>query len=175
MVATQSQGRLGCRFILKPNCSASWFQVKVFLAIVSTVCLGVASLFAWFGFWPILPFAGLEIALLTFALWWTSAQARRTEVVDIDERQVAVEKGLSDAERRWSFNRNWARVSLVAPRIRHHPSRLLIGSHGRHVPVGAFLTEPERQRLARDIRSALAGAQLPSKPYYKDLNWSDTP
>ena len=175
MVATQSQGRLGCRFVLKPNCSASWAEVKLFLAIVSSVCLGIASLFAWAGYWPVLPFAGLEIAVLTYALWWTSAQARRTEVVEIDDQSVAVEKGRSEAEQRWRFSRSWARVSLVAPAIRHHPSRLLIGSHGQHVPVGSFLTETERQRLACDLRDALKGVPPTSKPHHEKMNWSETP
>ena len=173
MVATQSQGRLGCRFVLKPNCSASWTQIKVFLAIISTVCLGIAGIFAWMGFWPILPFAGAEIALLSFALWWTSDRARETEVVHIDGDKVAVEKGRRQPEKRWTFHRRWTRVDLVASRAKHHPSRLLLGSHGKNVAVGAFLTEPERKRLAQDIQRALAGTPLASRPYYEDINWSE--
>jgi uncharacterized membrane protein len=147
--------------------------VKLFLAIVSSACLGVASLFAWAGFWPVLPFAGLEIGLLTYALWWTSARARQMEVVDVGEQHVAVEKGARHPEQRWSFSRSWARVSLVGPAVKQHPSRLFIGSHGQRVRVGDFLTENERQRLASDIRSALAGVVLTSTPNYEEMNWSE--
>lgn len=147
----------GWRFVLRPNRSATWAQSKRFLAIVATVCLGVATAFACVGYWPVLPFAGAEIALLTFALWWTSHRTARTEVVDIDSETVEVEKGREEPEQRWSFQRAWARVSLVPARVPQHPSRLLIGSHGRHVNVGGFLTEPERVRLAKDLNRALDG------------------
>jgi len=175
MVATQSQGRLGCRFVLRPNCSASWAEIKVFLAVISTVCLGVAGAFAWVGLWPILPFAGLEIALLAYALCWTSTRARETEVVDISEQQVAVEKGHSEVEASWRFERSWTQVSLVEASVRNYPTRLFIGSHGQRVQLGLFLGEHERQRLARDLRSVLAGVPISSKPYYEDIKWSDSP
>ena len=35
------------------------------------------------------------------------------------------------------------------------PSRLLVGSHGREVEVGAFLNEDERQALARRLMELL--------------------
>ena len=156
MVQRFHHGETGWRFVLRPNRSATWAQSKRFLAIVSCVCLGIATAFASIGFWPILPFAGAEIALLAFALWWTSHRSNCTEVVDIDSTTVDVGKGREAPERRWTFQRAWARVSLVPARIAQHPSRLLIGSHGRHVHVGDFLTEPERMRLAQDLRRAMA-------------------
>ena len=173
MVATESQGKQGYRFILRPNCSASWTEVRVFLAIVSSVCLGVAGAFACAGYWPVLPFAGAELLLLGYALWWTRARADAVEVVDIDDARVAVEKGRVEAEQRFRFHRHWTRVSLVKPRVRNYPSRLLIGSHGKHVLLGSFLTESERRRLARDIRSALAGVPLTAEPDYEEMNWSE--
>ena len=172
MVATESQGRLGYRFILRPNCSASWSDVKRFLAITAMVSLGIASMFAWAGFWPVLPFAGLEVALLAYAMYSTSARARETEVVDIDELQIAVEKGRTRPERCWRFQRSWARVFLVAAPFSHHPSRLYIGSCDRRIALGSFLTESERQELAREIRNALAGEPVKSPAVYEQEHWS---
>ena len=158
MVQRFHHGDDGWRFVLRPNRSATWAQSKRFLIIVASVCLGIALAFTSIGFWPVLPFAGLEIALLTYALWWTSHRSNRTEVVDIDSDTVDIEKGHHAPDHHWTFRRAWARVLLVPARIRQHPSRLLIGSHGQHVHLGGFLTEPERVRLARDLNAALNGA-----------------
>jgi uncharacterized membrane protein len=157
-------GATDCRFVLRPNCSASWREIKIFIAVIGSVCLGVATGFAIVGFWPVLPFAGAEMALLTGALWFTHDRARETEVVEIREDEIAVEKGRREPERRWKLQRAWARVSLDPPRAKHHPSHLFIGSHGRRIALGRFLTEDERQGLARDLRSVLAGRKPTMTP-----------
>lgn len=157
MVDRHWRGARDCRFVLRPNCSASWREIKILLAVIGSVCLGVATGFAAIGFWPVLPFAGAEMALLTGALWYSHSNARETEVVEISEDEIAVEKGRDSPEKRWRLQRAWARVTLEPSTARHHPSILFLGSHGKRVALGRFLTETERQRLARELRLVLAG------------------
>jgi uncharacterized membrane protein len=78
-----------------------------------------------------------------------------SEVIDIDPGTVAVERGLRTTRIRWSFQRAWTHVRLQAAPARLHPSLLLLGSHGKTVRLGAFLTEEERQGVAQELRTAL--------------------
>lgn len=141
--------------MLRPNCSASWREIKLFFAAIATVSLTVAIAFAAIGFWPVLPFAGAELIFLWYCLWYSASRSRETEIVEIDDETVAVERGRGRPEHRWRFQRAWARIRLECPAARLHPSRLTIGSHGRSVRLGAFLTEDERLCLASDLRTAL--------------------
>ena len=151
----------GCwQFVLRPNCSATPLQMRCFFAAIALVSLSLAGGFAVLGFWPILPFAGAELAFLWVCLQCSANRTRETEVIRIDEATVAVERGVETCGRRWTFQRAWARISLEPSKLRLHPSRLLLGSHGKRVHVGAFLTDDERRTLARDLRTALAAGSL---------------
>ncbi len=144
------------RFVLRPNCSATPTQIALFFAGIAAVSLTIAIAFALAGFWPVLPFAGAELLALWVCLRLSAQRAQSTQVIEIDDESVAVESARRARRRRWLFQRAWARIRLEAPTARLHPSRLLIGSHGRHVRLGAFLTEDERVTLARDLRNTLA-------------------
>lgn len=146
------------RYVLRPNRSANWSQIKVFFAIVASFSVAVALAFTALGFWPVLPFAGIELLLLWYCLYKNASAGDATEVIDIDAHTVAVAQGRRQPQRSWRFARCWARIRLEPAPARLHPSRLLIGSHGRSVRLGAFLTEDERRALARDLRATLASA-----------------
>ena len=146
----------GCwRFVLRPNCSASWTQIKFFFLGISCVRLTIAAAFATMGYWPVLPFAGAELLALWLCLRYSSRWSQAREIIEIDDQTVAVARGRRRPEHRWSFPRAWARIRFEPALVRMHPSRLLIGSHGRSVRLGAFLTEDEREQLARELRTAL--------------------
>ncbi len=144
------------RYILRPNRSASWFEIKLFFALVAGVSVIIATVFALAGYWPVLPFAGLELTLLWFCLHHNAMQGRETEVIDIDERQVAIEQRGATSRRHWTFERAWARLRLESPAARLHPCRLVLGSHGRTVRLGRFLAEGELRELATQLRTSLA-------------------
>lgn len=144
------------RFVLRPNRSASWVEIKRFFALIATVSLAIAVFFSVQGFWPVLPFAGAELAFLWFCLSYSASRGRDTEVIDIDEHSVAVERGRNGPQRRWNFDRAWTQIRLEPAPARLHPCRLLLGSHGRSVRLGEFLTEDELVGLARELKSTLS-------------------
>ncbi len=146
----------GCRFVIRPNRSLTWPQTKLVCFSLASVCLLVAILFSAAGFWPVLPFAGAEVVVLVMAFYLCARSGRAIEVVCVWEDRVAVEKGPPGTRRICEFQRPWARVALQPARIARHPSRLLVGSHGKQVQLGAFLTEDERRRLAGELERVIS-------------------
>lgn len=144
------------RYVLRPNRSATWTEIKLFFALIAGVSVVIAVAFTLLGFWPVLPFAGAELGLLWLCLWHNASGGRETEVIDIDDNSVAVERGRRSPAARWRFDRAWTRIRIEPAPARLHPSRLLLGSHGRDVRLGRFLPEDELERLARDLRADLA-------------------
>ncbi len=125
-----------------------------FLSIVA-VSLGVAGGFALAGYWPILPFAGLELLGLGLALCWSMRHARTREYISVDERHVRVRKAGVKRLQEYEFARPWTRVELRRPASPNWPSRLLLSSMGRSVEVGNFLTEDERDGLKKRLDEVL--------------------
>ena len=99
------------------------------------------------GFWPVLPFAGLEMLLLGAALRLSLARRHHRQTIVISESDVAVQSKIGKIESEVVFPRHWAQVKLRRSTSRLHPSRLVIESHGRQCAVGDFLTEEERRGL----------------------------
>lgn len=139
-------------FEINPNCSLTPRQAVVFFLSIAAVMLVIGLAFTAAGLWLVLPFVGLELALLAYGLRVVQRRAREREWIRVDERDVVVHQQRGQAVREHRFPRPWTRVELRAPRAATWPSRLLLASQGRSVEVGTCLTESERQGL----RSRLA-------------------
>ena len=142
--------------VLRPNLSLSWRQAKALLAVVALVLAGLASGFALVGLWPVLPLAGAEWLALASALYLVQRRGHRLEVVSVRDGRVAVKKGCGRSHAAsWDFPSGWVRVRLQRPRVRGHPSRLVLAMHGEEVALGDFLAEDERRQAAELLRRTL--------------------
>jgi len=145
---TQAEPAPMQRIELAPNCSLTPQGARLFVGGLAAVTFGIAIFFAAQGLWPILPFAGLEIGLLAWAVWASLRRGAEREVILVSDAEVVVERRGPSGSRRTVFPRHWARVTLRGPLRAQHLSRLTIESHGRACEVGRFLTDDERLRLA---------------------------
>ena len=142
-------------FVVTPNCSMSWQENKILIVSLAIVCFGIAGAFAMRGLWVILPFAGLEIIMLTGILYWSSLRASRCEVISIDADNITVEVGRKKMRQLHSFQRAWTSVELYPPVMPNRQGRLVMRSKGKELEVGACLTDQERNSLAASIKRAL--------------------
>jgi len=140
------------RFELRPRCSLTPRTARIFVAAFAAGTFSVATFFALQGFWPILPFAGGEIALLAWAVRASMRKGQEREIITITDESVSVHRHTMQNEQRSVFPRHWSKVKLHAPSTALHPSRLLLESSGRVCEVGRFLTEDERRSLAARLK-----------------------
>ena len=144
------------RIELSPHCSLTPSGALVFFLGLCGVCFGVATFMAVQGFWPVLPFAGAEMAVVGWALHASMGRRHHRQTITIDDADVHIHLKDRKRDAEVVFPRHWARVKLRRPFSRLHPSRLTIGSHGRELEIGSFLTEAERRGLAQRLASLLA-------------------
>jgi uncharacterized membrane protein len=150
-------------FDLAPHCSLSARGARWFFASVCVPTFGVAGAATMLGYWPVLPFAGAEIALLGWALKSNMARRFEHEHIEIDESEVRIE--YAKPPRRVVFPRHWAQVKIRRPKSLLHRGQLVIESHGRGHEVGKFLTEEERHQLAAELKLLIGGmSQSPALP-----------
>ena len=155
-------------FDLAPHCSLSTRGAALFFASVCVPTFGVAGTATVLGYWPILPFAGAEIALLAWALKTNMARRFEREHIEVSETEVVIEysHALERATaRRIVFPRHWAQVKIRRPKSPLLRGQLVIESHGRAHEVGKFLTEEERRQLAAQLQLLIGGMnQSPALP-----------
>lgn len=144
------------RIVIAPNCSMNGRETAVFLVGVGGVSIAVALVFAVQGFWPVLPFAGAEVALLVWATLHSQRRGRYREVVTVSDTEVTLERGFARGEDREVFSRSWVRARLESGRWSE--SRVVLAAHGRQVEVGACLTSDERKALYGRLRQILASS-----------------
>jgi uncharacterized membrane protein len=154
MVDTTHDGD-GTRFLIRPNASLSWRDAKAVFAAACAISLIVVAALCRLGAWIVAPIALLEMSVLGAALYCCACRAAYRELVTLREEEVEVAKGRRRVDERWSGQRYWVQVRLVAPRHDWYASRLWLISHGRGVELGSCLNEDERRDLADRLRSAL--------------------
>ena len=148
---------------LTPNCSLTPRTAGFFFAGMCAVSFAIAIGMALRGFWPVFPFAGLEMLGLGWALQTSMKRRHWMQIIVVSEDQVAIETRNRTTHDRIVFPRHWAQVKLRRADTHLHPSRLTIESHGRSYEVGGFLTEEERRALAgRLMRSVGRVNESPS-------------
>jgi uncharacterized membrane protein len=142
--------------VLLPHRSLTRPGLVAFLLGQSLVAGGYALLAAWGGnvFAPV--FAVVELAVVVYCLVrvWRASAAGQIITLTPEQLDIAPTSGTESAH----FHPYWAQVRLEEGTWRSWPSRLLVGSHGRFVEVGAFLNEDERRVLAQRLTELLRSA-----------------
>jgi len=114
--------------------------------------LVVASFAALMGAWPVMPFAGLEIALVAAAFGVMRRHDGDFETLEIGEHEVRLERREARAHTRFTAHRAWARVEVWESGRR---CTLGLAYAGRTVPLGRLLTDEGRRALAVELRGRI--------------------
>ena len=140
-------------FLTMPNRSLGIVARRWALAAIAATTLGIAAGAAAIGAWPVMPFAGLEIALLALAFHVLGRHDADFERLEVGEHEVRVEARDARRTMRFVAQRPWARV-VVARRGGRCTLRLAYA--GRAVPLGRMLSDEGRRQLAETLRGRIA-------------------
>lgn len=137
-VANRSLGPAGRRWVL---------------AGIAATAFGISAAAAAIGAWPVLPFAGLEVAFVALAFRVVKEHDEDFERLEIDEHEVRVEARRARLVTRFVAHRSWARVVV---RDRGFRCSLSLAYRGRSEPLGRLLSDEGRRALARRLRGRIA-------------------
>ena len=138
--------------LTKPNRSLGRVARRWALGAIAATTLAVASAAAAIGAWPVMPFAGLEVALVALAFRVLAMHDADFERLEIGAGQVSVEARSARVHTRFVARQPWARVVM---RQRGERCTLGLAYAGRTVPLGRMLTDEGRRRLAENLRGRL--------------------
>jgi uncharacterized membrane protein len=148
------------RLVVGPNASLSDVQALGFFAGLGLICLGIGAVFASLGFWPVLPFAGLEWVAVGAALFVVTRRNRYREVMQFEGGRFRVEFGVVGEGVRASHEWPRSRTRTWLERDGRGDVHLVLACGAEQVRVGECLTEAERVSLMRRLKELiLAGLQ----------------
>jgi uncharacterized membrane protein len=140
-------------FTVKRNCSISPQDLLLVLAFAMCTSLGIAAGFAYFGAWPVLPFAGVEMLALAAAFYLNGRHAADYERIALTEGKLLVEADEAGRLEHHELNPQWLRL---AERRRGGNLRLVLCSRGSEIEIGRHLDTERRASLAAQLRRSLS-------------------
>jgi uncharacterized membrane protein len=139
---------------LLPNRSASWEQTRLLLFLLCGTTLAIGVFWAFIGAWLILPFSGLEAALIAYVLYRVCHATYQRQVITCSPELLLVQAGAHFPKRTWTLNR--ARAHLAVTDARHPLDpiglRLVDGNHS--VELGVFLNRDDKAEALRALKRA---------------------
>jgi uncharacterized membrane protein len=136
-----------------PNRSLGPGGRRWFLGTIGATTLIISGAAAAIGAWPVMPFAGVEIALLVLAFRVVARHDADFERLEVGEHEVRVESRRASHTMRFVANRPWARVVV---RTKGYRCTLGLAYAGRVVPLGRLLSDEGRRKLAQELRGRIA-------------------
>jgi len=141
--------------VLKPNHSSNWRTNQLVLLAIAAPSLGIAIVFAFFGAWPILPFAGLELTALGSALYYVNWKLQYRHVITLSEDNLRIDKGFYAPKQSWEFKREDSGLAVTPENHPWDGPAMTLHSSSESVPVGEFLNREDRLTLLTLLRGEL--------------------
>tara|TARA_B100001250_G_scaffold330995_1_gene296011 strand:- start:1164 stop:1658 length:495 start_codon:yes stop_codon:yes gene_type:complete len=158
LVSIEEKGNSNYLITLSPNSSLIGISRVIFLASISFICGGIAVVFYFYGAYLILPFAGIEIAILFIAFYLSFKWSSRKEIIYLSQEIVKIEKGINKAEYLWEEFRTF--TSFQITKDTNKLLRLSFRSKGDDVIVGDFLNEDDKNILINEVRNIIEELNL---------------
>ena len=145
----------GLRIIARPNHSSSWQANQLVLLALAVPSLGVGVILAFYGAWLVLPFAGLELSALGWALYRVNCKLQFRQVITLSEQNVCIDEGRTTPVRSWRLERHGAALAVTPEQHPWEGPRLAVYSAEERVPVGDFLNRDDALSLLGLLRGEM--------------------
>jgi uncharacterized membrane protein len=124
---------------------------RAFFWITVAVMLTIGGYCLILGAWPVVVFAGLDLALLYCAMSYLEVHADDYERVTLQAGTVSVEVREAGRITVEDFNRYWIRLAYDAATC-----RVKLRSHGREIELGKHLCPDKRKAWHAELARALS-------------------
>jgi len=151
--------------ILTPHRSLSATGFLIVMGVIGGSSFVSGMIFLLMGAWPVFGFFGLDVLLVYLAFRANFRAANAYEQISVTPSELHVRKVTHRGRvSEWTLNPVWVKLD----REEHQEfgiERLFLVSHGRRLPIAAFLTPDEKASFAAALSVALSEARLgPRQP-----------
>jgi len=156
MVSRQVNSETGVvQIVVTANKSMSWRANVILAACIGATSLVFGGVIASFGFWMVLPFAGLEFLLVVFCLGRAYQKLGYMEVISRKGDTLLVESGFDRPVKTSELPSHWTEVKFEDPPSAFDVGRLMLQSSGKSLEIGQALGKEEKRVLYREVLHCL--------------------
>lgn len=141
--------------VVSPNLSMSWRANMVLAGAIAIICLGTGLLWAWLGFWVVLPFAGAEVIFVTLCLYLTVRKLTVKEVITISSDEIRVEWGRTGPVQSIKLPRHWTKLIYRCSDSPMEVGELTVRAYGKSYALGSALGRQEKHQLYTELNKLI--------------------
>lgn len=142
------------QILLTPNRSMSWRGNQYFILSLLVLSGGIGVGFALLGAWVILPFAGLEMLMLSGALYYVSWKLNYRQVIHLAQDHLTIEKGYYSPKKAWRFKREDVALTIEPAQHQWATPTLRLQHKQEVIVIGEFLSQTDHKQLVDSLRDA---------------------
>jgi len=144
----------GAVITLLPNRSASWAETRLFLLLICGTTMAVGLFWTIAGMWAVLPFSGLEAALVGFLLYRVCQSTYQRQVITCTPESVMVQFGTHFPKRSWTLVRDRTRIRISPVRHPLDAPQLHIFDPDHSIELGRFLNKDDKTLAVQALQAA---------------------
>ena len=139
-------------FIIRPNPAMSWKLIKRIYIAFATFILVIAIVLSMINLYLAIPFYGVEVIFLGYALYITALKSSYYEEVKIDKFNIKISFVNRKNVKNYDFVRQWAEFKFK-PATNLKPSEISISKKGKILVIAERVNEADRKKLFNLIKT----------------------
>lgn len=146
--------------ILSPDRSLDWDGNKRVIWSLGSICIGIAMGFTIIaGAWVMLPFAGLEVLILSLALYYVSWKLSYRHILTLNNKQLIIEKGVYRPKGKWVWEKQTTRLVTTTAKHDWEAHGLTLINNNEKVNIGDFLSQSDSNELITFMKGEILVTQ----------------
>ena len=143
---------------MQPNHSMSWKALRYFLLFMMTISFSIALAFTAMGYWVVLPFTALEMALLSYCLWLCLRRSSLQEVLSLTPETITLEIGIRHPQKTYTWQRFFTKIQVQPAFHPWYRKKVSLVHKGTELEIGRFLNADEQDELLDSLRRLIRQA-----------------
>jgi uncharacterized membrane protein len=160
------RGTIG-NITLRPNQSFSWRAFTYFILFFMMLSFGIATAFSVMGYWVILPFTALEMAILSYCLWICLRRTSMQEVLYFSGDEIWLEAGIKAPTEFVTWPRYFTKIHIERAIHPWYRKKVSLVCRGESREIGKFLTQEECEKLIVSLNRLVRLADLAQRATFK--------
>ena len=134
------------RLIIRPNPAMPWKSIKKIYITFAMFILVIAVILSMINLYLAIPFYGIEVIFLGYALYITALKSSFYEEVKISALNITISFVNRKKVKKYDFVRQWTEFKFK-PATNLSPSEISISKKGKTLLIAERVNEVERKKL----------------------------
>ena len=140
------------RLIIRPNPAMPWSLIKKIYLFFALFVFIIAIILSMVNLYLAIPFYGIEVIFLGYALYITSLKSTYREEIFLDQVAIKISFVNGKKKKMYEFVKQWSEFKFI-PATKTQPSEIYISKSGKKTYIARNVNEHDRKKLINLIKT----------------------